>query len=133
MKRKTFIVQFGNMNVMKTTFNFYEAMILAQAQRIKMGLNYAPDKIYEVHDADHKELVWQMPQEQTQKELIMDIPIKKAGQIDRICKYCSYWQIDEHRPGDRVPEKFKGKCMVSPIPVERYEDDKACKEFEPVI
>jgi len=58
MKKSTFEIYFGNMAIIKTAFNFYEAMILAQAQRIGMGLNYDPDKIYIVHDAENKELIW---------------------------------------------------------------------------
>lgn len=53
--------------------------------------------------------------------------------LERKCENCSYWQRGYHRPGDVISENKNGKCMFNPDPVTRFEKDRACGNFEPVI
>ena len=57
----------------------------------------------------------------------------KSKPIKRICQNCEYWQADYHTPGAVWQDTTKGKCMFGIQPVVRYEDDRACNNFEPKI
>ena len=54
-----------------------------------------------------------------------------AVPLERICKNCQFWKMNEHTPGYRIPEQFPGKCMFQPTPVSRLEGDTACGSFQP--
>jgi len=51
--------------------------------------------------------------------------------LERICGNCSFWQRGYHSPGDVIQSNMHGKCMFNPEPIRRYEEDKACGNFEP--
>ena len=47
------------------------------------------------------------------------------------CEDCGFWQRKKHDPGYPMPSPWPGKCMANPVPVSRFENDQACKDFEP--
>jgi hypothetical protein len=51
--------------------------------------------------------------------------------IERICENCSYFQRSHHHSCDVIQSNMHGKCMFNPEPVKRYEQDRACGNFEP--
>jgi hypothetical protein len=53
--------------------------------------------------------------------------------LERICEYCSYWQRGYHSPGDVIQSNMHGKCLFSPEPIKRFEQDRACINFEPSV
>jgi hypothetical protein len=53
--------------------------------------------------------------------------------LERICAHCDYWQRGYHHPGDVIESNMHGKCMFKPEPIKRYEEDRACGEFEPSV
>lgn len=57
----------------------------------------------------------------------------KSKPLERICENCSFWQRKKHDPGYPIPENWTGKCMFNPEPVVRYEQDRACGNFEPIV
>ena len=52
--------------------------------------------------------------------------------LERICENCSYFQRGYHRPGDAIQSNMHGQCMAKCDPVNRYEKDRACINFEPI-
>ncbi len=52
--------------------------------------------------------------------------------LERICKHCSIWQREYHRPGDVIKDNPGGDCMYNPEPVHRKSKDIACQNFEPI-
>jgi len=53
--------------------------------------------------------------------------------LERICENCSFFQRGYHRPGDVIQSNMHGKCMFNPEPIKRYEQNRACGNFEPII
>jgi len=51
--------------------------------------------------------------------------------LERICEHCSYFQRGYHHPGDVIQSNMHGKCMFNPESIKRYEQDRACGQFEP--
>lgn len=51
--------------------------------------------------------------------------------LERICSNCDFWQRGYHRPGDVIQSNMHGKCMFTPETIKRYEQDRACGNFEP--
>lgn len=57
----------------------------------------------------------------------------KSKPMERICKYCEFWQQEYHRPGDRILDNPVGDCLNNPEKVKRYEKDIACAKLSPII
>lgn len=62
-------------------------------------------------------------------------PLKdcQSKPLERKCENCDYWQRGYHRPGDVIEKNMHGKCMFNPEPIKRFEEDRACGNFEPSI
>ena len=67
------------------------------------------------------------------KELHWPVKDCNAKPLERICQNCSFFQRGYHRPGDVIQSNMHGKCMFNPEPIKRYEQDRACGNFEPSV
>jgi len=68
---------------------------------------------------------------QLKKEIGWPQNLCNSKPLERICEHCSFWQRGYHHPGDVIQSNMHGKCMFNPEPTKRYEQDRACGNFEP--